>query len=285
MLAEAPSVAYIHEPFNLHHRPGICGAKFDYWFTYISHENEDVFYKHIENTLTFRYNLTSELRTITSRNDARRVLREYIACLRNRISGARPLMKDPIAVLSAEWLAAAFNMEVLVLVRHPAAFASSLKKLNWTHPFSHFLQQTALMRDHLWPFEEELKEYADGEHDIIDQASLLWRLIYYVVSKYQKEHEDWVLLRHEDLSRDPLGGFEELYDRFHLQFSESTRQVIREHSDPSNPSEAPPVSRYLKRDSRANIWNWKKRLRLSEIERIKEQVQDVSGQFYSDSDW
>ena len=47
----------------------------------------------------------------------------------------RPIMKDPIAVLSAEWLAQVFNMDVICLIRHPAAFVYSLAKANWDFNF------------------------------------------------------------------------------------------------------------------------------------------------------
>ena len=285
MLAASPAVAYIQEPFNLHCRPGTCGARFNLWFTYITEENEDIAFSHIQNTLKFRFNLGAEARTIRSLRDARRVGNEYLRSLRRRISRARPLMKDPIAVFSAEWLASTFDMEVVVLIRHPAAFASSLKRMGWTHPFSHFLQQPALMRDHLQPFSAEIEQYANREHDILDQAALLWRLIYHVVSNYREEHKDWAFLRHEDLSRDPALEFEKLYDRLELEWSEDAVQAVRAHSDASNPSEAPAVYRHLKRDSKSNIWNWKQRLTQAEIERVRGQVEDVSHLFYSNEDW
>jgi hypothetical protein len=285
MLAAGPEVAYIHEPFNLHCRPGTCGARFNLWFTYVTEENEDDVYRHIQNTLSFRFNLRAEARTIKSLGDARRVGSEYLTSLRHRLSRVRPLMKDPIAVFSAEWLASAFDMEVVVLIRHPAAFASSLERLGWIHPFSHFLQQPALMRDHLHPFEDQIEQYTHQEHDILDQAALLWRLIYHVVSSYQEDHKDWIFLRHEDLSRDPVRGFEKLYNDLDLEWSEDIRRAVQAHSDESNPSEAPPIYQYLKRDSRSNIWNWKQRLTKAEIDRVRGQVEDVSQLFYSNEDW
>jgi len=276
MIAESPSVRYIHEPFSLNRRPCICGAKFDYWFQYISGENESIFYEHIEHMIGFSDNFIGEVKTGRCLNDVVRLL---------YLSYVRPLVKDPIAVFSAEWLASAFDMDVIVLIRHPAAFASSLKRKNWTHPFSHFLEQPLLMKDHLHPFEAEIKEYAEKEHGIIDQATLLWRFIHHMIIKYQKNHNDWVFIRHEDLSRDPLRGFENLFNKLNLRFSEHVREVIKEHSDAANPSEPPEGGDSLKRDSQSNIWNWKSRLTTSEIEKIRTQVEDISSVFYSDEDW
>ena len=73
-----------------------------------------------------------------------------------------------MAFFSAEWLADRFDMNVVIVIRHPAAFVSSVKKLNWHHPMSHFLEQPALMREHLYPFEEQIRELASREHDLID---------------------------------------------------------------------------------------------------------------------
>ena len=40
MLAFSNEIAYIHEPFNLNHNPGIFKARFENWFPYIFHGNE-----------------------------------------------------------------------------------------------------------------------------------------------------------------------------------------------------------------------------------------------------
>jgi hypothetical protein len=79
-------------------------------------------------------------------------------------------------------------MIVVVMVRHPAAVASSYKRLNWTHPFSHFLVQPLLMSKYLSPFEREISDFARLEHDIIEQAAFLWKLvhIYFLVNWYPK---------------------------------------------------------------------------------------------------
>lgn len=281
MIAESPSVNYIHEPFNITHRPCRCGVKFDYWFQYISDENGSIFYKHVKHAIGIFYNLGGE--TKTSPKGALHLARAYWDFLLYCVS-ARPVVKDPFTVFSAEWLASTFDMDVIVLIRHPAAFAGSLKRLNWPHPFSHFLVQPLLMRDHLYPFEAEIREYAEKEQDIVDQAALLWKLIYHMVLKYQKNHSDWIFIRHEDLSRDPLRGFQTLFNKLNLAFSEHIQEVIREHSDSANPSDAPRYNS-IKLDSKSNLSNWRDRLTQSEAERIRAQVEDVSCAFYSDGDW
>ena len=200
--------------------------------------------------------------------------------MRYRMGRMRPLLKDPIAVLSAEWLASRFNTENLVMIRHPAAFAGSLKEQHWTHPFSHFMHQPLLMKRHLQPFEREIAHFAAEEHDIVDQAALLWNVIHYMILKYQKVHADWLYIRHEDLSRNPLEGFRSVFNRLDLEFSERTAEAIRAHCF-ARGSEAGG----LRRDSLANITAWRERLTSAEIGRLKSQVREISKHFYSDDEW
>jgi hypothetical protein len=249
-------------------------VKFDYQFQYVTQENAADFEPHVRHALGLSYNWSEFLPPIPHVEDVLRASRMYIRFLRTKVT-TRPLVKDPIAVFSTEWLASNFDMQVVVMIRHPAAFASSIKQLEWSHPFSHFLDQSLLMRDHLHPFETELREYATREHSYIDQAALLWRLIYHVVLKYRKRHPDWIFVRHEDLSEYPMAGFKELFDRMGLQYSSYAQSMVREHSSSENPSE-PEDPFVIRRDSHANLWNWRRRLTVSQIERIRSQTKSIS---------
>lgn len=293
MISLSPSVGYIKEPFNLEHRPGICSAKFDHWFTYISQENESYFSENIDRTIRFSYNIKEEIKAVNSLKDALRFLRDYSIFYQYRISNVRPLLKDPIAVFSAEWLADKFDMDVVVLIRHPAAFVGSIKKKNWHFDFSHFLKQPLLMEKYLYPFETEIRESTTKEYDVIEQACLLWKLIYHVVAKYHNNHQDWIFVKHEDISFNPIAGFQEIFSTLNLDLSNKIRKVIEEYSSSQNSSENSKdehlffliTGRNLKRDSRSNILNWKSRLTKAEVDKIRKKTEEIADIFYSDKDW
>ncbi len=82
----------------------------------------------------------------------------------------RLIVKDPVAALSSDRLARNFDLEVVVLVRHPAAFAASLKRLNWWHPFEHFLEQEMLTERYLDPYRAEI---VSKPENIAEQAAML----------------------------------------------------------------------------------------------------------------
>ena len=68
---------------------------------------------------------------------------------RSASAASTPLLKDPFAVLSLRWFAEVLHCRIVVTVRHPAAFASGLKRLGWSFDFGDLLRQPLLMRDHL----------------------------------------------------------------------------------------------------------------------------------------
>lgn len=288
MIAESSSVVYIHEPFNIEYRParGIDNVCSQYWFTYINSENESLYYQKINDIVQLKYNLGETLKNIKARRQILDILRENLNFTKYRLLQKRPLLKDPIALFSAEYLASQFNMDIVVLIRHPAAFAGSLKQTNWKFPFSHFLKQPLLMKEHLSSFEVKIKAYAEKEQDIIDQASLLWNIIHYIILKYQKQYKNWLFVRHEDISREPIPEFRNIFNYCNVEFSTDIEKVIKEHSSSKNSDgNRDNQINSLKRDSSSNIWNWKQRLSISEIERIRSQVEDISSHFYSNEDW
>jgi hypothetical protein len=290
MLAEAPSLFYIHEPFSVTDAPsrGVCRARFKYWYSYITRQNEAGYYEPIRNMIRLKYDLLGGWQTYRLRWLLRGFLPEYLKFSRQRLIGSTALIKDPMAFFSAEWLAERFDMNVVIVIRHPAAFVSSVKKLDWHHPMSHFLEQPALMRERLYPFGEQIREFASREHDLIDQAILLWKLIHHTVIRYQEVHKNWIFVRHEDISRNSVEEFRELYDRLGLEFSDKVRNVIENFSSPVNPSESNAIigsEATLRRNSASNIWNWKSRLTHSEIQRIRSSVEDISCAFYTAEDW
>jgi sulfotransferase family protein len=279
MLALAPGVGYVHEPFN----PRFSAGRFDRYFTVVTRENEARYASELEHVLTFRYELGPRLRRRHRPKDVARTFRDFGRVQRVRRRHPRPLMKDPIALLSAEWLAQRFDMDVVVLIRHPAAFASSLKRLGWRHSFTNFLDD-GRVPEVIQPYEDEIRAQAREPGDLLSQAALLWRLLYNAVASFRERHEDWVFLRHEDVSLEPSGSFERLYERLGLELTETARAEIERASASGNPS-ALATPHAVELDSAASLGRWRDELTLQEIETLRERTSDVWPRFYSDADW
>jgi hypothetical protein len=232
--------------------------------------------------LDYDDHLLDEIRSLRSWHDFLRMGRDFTIFYHGLLRGQRQLWKDPFAVFSTEWFARRLNCKVVITVRHPAAFVSSLKRLNWPFDLRDLLDQPLLMRDHLEPYRMQMEAARKG--DVIDQWALLWNLIYGTVHATLQRNPDFIAVRHEDLSLDPIEGYRSLYKSLDLEFTPRIEKVIRESSSSENPTEGKKVHSF-KLDSRANMSNWKKRLSEDEIRRIREATQEVASLFYPDAGW
>ncbi len=197
----------------------------------------------------------------------------------------RALFKDPLAFFSVDTFIEQLNADVLISVRHPAAFTSSLKRLGWSHTFDHFLEQEELMETCLYPFRDEIKEFAKNEKDVIDQGVLLWNMIYLNALKYKQKYPDIYIVKHEDLSLNPISEFQKIFTNFDISFTDNTKKYLIETTNENNSAEAKNnVLHQLNRDSKANIYNFKNRLAKEEIAKIRKGTEIISHVFY-DQEW
>jgi hypothetical protein len=197
---------------------------------------------------------------------------------------ARPIVKDPIAVFSASWLAERFGMDVVVMIRQPAAFVASFKRLGWRHDFARLLADKRLMEDHMQEYEADIRRHAHHRAGIVDEAILLWRMIYGTVDRYRAEHQDWRFVRHEDLSENPVTQFKGIYAFLGLPFTSSARTAIESHSSAANP-ERLMREHDTRLDSRASLQGWRSVLTPDEINRVRFGVRDVAPKFYAEGEW
>ena len=284
MLAADSSTAYISEPLNVLHRPGVFRAKVKHWYQYLCTENENEYIPAFNDLLEFDYHLWDEIRSIRSRRDFLRMGRDFLIFYNGLMRGQRALLKDPFAVFSMDWFGKCLKSKVVVAVRHPAAFVSSLKRLNWPFDFQDLLDQPLLMRDHLGPYRGQME--AAKTDDVIGQSALLWNLIYRSVHTTLERNPDFIAVRHEDLSLDPVNGYRTLYQKLGLDFTPRVEKTILNSSSSDNPVELSRKQVHsVKLDSRANMDNWKKRLTADEIKRIRSMTEEVSHVFYPDVEW
>lgn len=284
LLAAAPGVAYISEPLNVLHRPGVFRASVPHWYSYICRDNEQAFLSSFRELLSFRYHLGAELKAIRSLRDLLRMGRDLAIFTGGRAGRRIPLLKDPFALFSLPWFAERLDCRIVVTVRHPAAFASGLKRLSWSFDFENLLRQPLLMRDHLKPYEKAMR--SDAARDVVGQAGLLWAILYGYLQELRTKDPSLLVVRHEDLALDPVEGFKRLYDRLGLQFTARARRAVVDSSSAANPMELSKQRVHsVRMDSRGSLQNWRRRLSAGEIERIRRLTDGVVQRYYPEESW
>lgn len=285
MLCASREAGYVHEPFNPNRSPGWFPEPLPHWFIYLTEENAAPYERAVEDLLALRYPLRSLVRARSPRQLAQQ-LPELGRSAVYRVQRRRTLLKDPMALFSAEWLARRFRMDVVVMVRHPAAFVSSIKKLNWGFDYErNWLAQELLMRDLLGPWAESFRGYR-GEVDLVGEGIVMWNAMYDVVRGYRERHPEWHFVKHDDLAADPVAGFRDLYGRLGLRWDERARAEVERSTNETNVKEVPAWRRRaINRDSKAARRTWTQRLTPDEVARVRREVAGVAASFYDEEEW
>ena len=230
MLEASGALVYVNEPLNPQHppgrSPGVLRADIDHAFQYISDHNEQVWLPAFRDTVALRFHPLAEVRRNHAPYDLLRAVKYTAGFALGRLRGRRALLDDPYAVFAAPWLARRVGCRVVVTVRDPVATVSSWRRLGWTPRLAELLAQPALVRDRLQRFVPELEAGLLSNGDGVGPASLLWRVIYGTVAAYRSEIGGLEVVRHEDLSADPVPAFAAPYDRLGLPFGPEAEQAI-----------------------------------------------------------
>jgi Sulfotransferase family len=292
MLEASGRLVYVNEPLNPRHppgrSPGVLRAEVTHAFQYISEENERVWLPAFQDTVRLRFHPLAELRRNHGPYDLLRTVKYTAGFGLGRLRGRRALLDDPYAVFAAPWLHRRIGCRVVVTVRDPVATVSSWRRLGWTPRLAELLAQPALVRDRLARFVPELEAAGTDPDDGVGRASLLWRVIYGTVAAYRQEIPGLEVVRHEDLSADPVPAFAGLYDRLGLPFGPDAERAIVQASSAGSGGgamrwslTAGGLSKTAARrlDSRANLQVWRERLTPEEAARIRERTADIAEAF------
>jgi Sulfotransferase family len=285
MLAAAGGLVYVNEPLNPNHPPGgfpgVLNAPVEHRFQYICAENDERFLPAYRDLMRLRYHPLAELRQNHRPGDVPRQARHAAMFAAGRLRRKRVLVADPYAVFSTPWFARR-GFKVVVIVRRPVAAIASRKRLGWIFEPEELRRQPLLVRDVIEPLGIATgPARAPREERLIDTGALLWAAIHSAVAAAQDELADaLVVVRHEDLSRQPKREFARLYERLGLRFSARAARQI-ERATTAAASETPVGDPHAVRlDSRANLENWRRRLTAQEVERIQALTGQSAQRFY-----
>lgn len=285
VLSRGGNIELVDEPFNISYRPRRVKRPFPYWFQYITAENESEFVGELDFVFSLRYPIVQVLQA-SQWDQVSEYGRQLVSTVKARRYHRRVLCKDPIGVFSAPWIHDRYHCHIIICVRHPAAFASSLVRLGWAFDFSNWLEQPLFMKDCAGPYAESIEEYATKPPALIDQAILLWKVIYRRVQVYRDLFPDWCVIRHEDLASDPMGVFPKLYQSCGLEFGTAARQFIASTTSSNNPIEVPPEDcKVVTRNSAKMARIWKTRLTAEEVSHVRARTEREASRFYSSADW
>jgi len=280
-LSQHRSVSYIHEPFNVSFPNPEMGLALKTWFThYQSSPQKDAIKSSFDNLFQaspmHRAIYTCRATGLDIKTPLRLAKYLVLYSIARRI-----LVKDPIALFSAGWLHETYGLNVICTIRNPLAFVGSVKKVCWDFDFKYLQQQQLLMQSLLLPFTARIDKLCGPTGDFIDRACLLWNTLHYTILEYQQKYPSWLFVKYEDIAENPIVGFEKIFEYLKLDMSDRIRDYIQTFTSSENSAEST-FDVYEPRNARKSLDNWKRRLSINDIERVRIATKDIASQFYED---
>jgi len=183
-----------------------------------------------------------------------------------------------MAARPAEYLYRRFGVRPVIVVRHPASLAASLKRVGWWPEVKDFRQP------------ELVEKYLSDETDMLHrdwssrflESMAHWRLLYKMLLTQARQYSDWIVITHERLSAQPRATFQYLFDQLDLPWTKYTARTVERLTSHSNSAEARRGQEMdLSRNSE-NLFEMRRdSLTCEERKEIFEIVEDVALQLYS----
>lgn len=279
-------VDYIHEPFNPQ-----CGLPgISQWYRYLrpSLDTEEMQHYHALIQRIFTYDFT--LRSKIPENDPlpRKMIKQILGSrgpFYLRLAKVNPfhqaaIIKDPIGALLCEYLYLKFQIKPVIVIKHPASFVASLKRVNFKPSPTKLKDQPYLIEDY---FKDEANFLTRDWSDSTQAAAAFWRVIYKVLLTQASQYPDWQVITHEKLSQEPIPVFKQLYHTLNLPWSESIQTKIIQQTQGNYSAEAQNGRVQDFRRNSADIFKLRRdSLSLEERRTIFEIVKDVALQVYSE---
>ena len=282
-LLQAPCIRYVQEPFNREFPMEESGLQMPQWlydveFGSLRPQLEPALQRLVSPTL-----LERTRRDVVARPIWKRPARFIKYLCRHLTQTERVLLKDPIALMSAGWLADRFQMQVVCMIRNPWSFAASMKRADWGFEATQLLDQPGLVARRLPDLRGAIEQAAEDPGDLVEQACLLWNVCHSCIRDYQARYPDWLFINQEELALRPVEGFQEIFSHLNISFGSQVTRYLEEYSSESV-REAETSTRYQPRVARETVSAWKETLTAEEIQRIRDATTPLRQHFYPDAD-
>jgi hypothetical protein len=229
VLATGLNTIYIHEPTNPMSPWNSCFPT-PIAYYYINGTNGGAY----TNLLTKLVNLDPVFQG-EWREDIARNRMEYIQKYNNNDLIPRAIIKDPIALYSANWFKS-LTIPVVIVLRHPISIIKSIVRLGWSKNYNpgFISRQPLLFNDfyrNCYSADEKIISSNWDNFDEVKRAICFVRLQYLAICKYYSSDENFIFISYEKFVKSPNENFIHLFKKLNLQTSEKTLNDINDSSE------------------------------------------------------
>ena len=287
VLSAKDDTLYVHEPFNPNYPSAYTPLRLKNWFERLDLDANHKADRQLRALLDLKIRGCSI--KLADFRYPRTLARRVTNCIQGmaRQSHFRSIViKDPIAAFSADVICERYDMKPIFMYRNPTASVSSMMIRGWRTDFTQLYAQRKKLES-IVPDEIVTLERLAGnpDHSLLENATHLWRIINLCILHFLEMHPEWVHVRHEDLIKDPINRFKDMFKQCELEWTESHEQLVKRSIVTEKPGS---------KDRRPDVFNIKRnhsqlqniadeRLSADQIARIEELTGDVTELFAQDS--
>lgn len=254
---------YVHEPLNPQVLPSWFGHPAEHTWQYLP--PGDRLWNRVDRIVALRFPVTSAFgdsrRVHGGTETAKRIARTAGTAALARRRGARALVKDPFMLFNSDGFIRRYGGSVVFTVRNPAAFVSSLLRLEWRFDFANWADQPQLMEEHLAPWAEEIRDAAAHPPPMFDHACLAWRVIHgFMAANFAASPDGKVVVLHDQLSKRVAEELPTLVAGVGLDYTEALASGVAALTTTSRNDVSAREVNVLERDSATTAEVWRNRL-------------------------
>lgn len=211
----------------------------------------------------------------------RRGQRRNLRVFRARRNDLTLIVKDPFLSLSLPYAATLTSRPVVISMRHPAAWAMSLQRVDW-HPAKLLADLRA--RDDLTGLFDDLevpdRRWADVP--VLEAGAWTWLVLTAAIERQRETMASpTVLLPLEEFATDPLERGLGLIDDVGLRTDDETASAIAGLTLGSTVVPETSTTHVLQRDTKASVSAWRERLSSDEQQLVWNICAPVASRYYS----
>ncbi len=134
------------------------------------------------------------------------------------------LWKDPFVTLALPYLIGRYGARVACMIRHPGGVYVAMQKRGWPFDSKYLSSQPELMRAYGQSILPAQWEHA--RTSLPASIAILWKMMVRLTSELASRDDRILLVRHEDLCREPISVTDAIVAHFGLEMNAGARRFL-----------------------------------------------------------
>lgn len=281
-----PEFHLLHEPTNAEPTLSYDALDPPHWYEYYDDSRYEDLRAPLESYMragSFPAALARRLLKVRSPRHALEIAR-YVERKLPFLRSTKPVIfKDPFLAFSARTMQQVDGLKVVLTVRHPCGFAESLARKAGTFDFAD-LAQPALL-EALPDMAADILRFRDEPRPAIEQAAMLWAVVYGFAKRYLVPDARTFVLRQDDLVLETDATLDRLLGFIGVPRNPAI-DTFAEENLRAEGSDFSGSGAYYKRDGKEALVKWRERVSDADRARVRAITGDIAASYgYGEDSW